>query len=440
MSRSRTAVLIICSTSLFVVGLDVSIVNVALPSIGRDLATSVSGLQWTIDAYTLSFAGLLMFAGSTADRVGRKRVFLVGLVVFTGASVLCSVAPSLGTFVAFRALQGVGASMLSPVALSIVANTFTEARERAQAIGIWAAVFGVSTALGPVVGGLLVDGLGWRSIFWLNLPVGAAAVGLTLRFVPESRAAEPRRADPVGQALVVSTLVALVFGLIESSEVALVLGAAALAGFVLWERRRDEPLLDLGFFRSASFSGSATIAVAAFAALGGFLFLNTLYLQDARGLSPLHAGLYTLPMAAMAAALPPICGRIVGARGARLPLVVAGTGMTAGCVLRTSVDATTPLWQLFGAYVAFGIGFGFVNAPITNAAVSELPRSEAGLAGAVVSTARQVGQALGVAVVGALAAGSGWLVLAGCGAIVLVLGLAVTTRRPAPVAARSLAG
>jgi EmrB/QacA subfamily drug resistance transporter len=440
MSRSRTAVLLICSTSLFVVGLDVSIVNVALPSIGRDLATSVSGLQWTIDAYTLSFAGLLMFAGSTADRVGRKRIFLLGLVVFTGASVLCSVAPSLGTFVAFRALQGVGASMLSPVALSIVTNTFTEARERAQAIGVWAAVFGVSTALGPVVGGLLVDGLGWRSIFWLNLPVGAAAVVLTLRFVPESRAAEPRRADPVGQALVVSTLVALVFGLIESSEVALVLGAAALAGFVLWERRRDEPLLDLRFFRSASFSGSATIAVAAFAALGGFLFLNTLYLQDARGLSPLHAGLYTLPMAAMAAALPPICGRIVGARGARLPLVVAGTGMTAGCVLLASVDATTPLWQLFGAYVAFGIGFGFVNAPITNAAVSELPRSAAGLAGAVVSTARQVGQALGVAVVGALAADGGWLVLAGCGAIVLVLGLAVTTRRPAPVAARSLAG
>jgi len=440
MSRSRTAVLIICSTSLFVVGLDVSIVNVALPSIGRDLATSVSGLQWTIDAYTLSFAGLLMFAGSTADRVGRKRVFLVGLVVFTGASVLCSVAPSLGTFVAFRALQGVGASMLSPVALSIVTNTFTEARERAQAIGIWAAVFGVSTALGPVVGGLLVDGLGWRSIFWLNLPVGAAAVGLTLRFVPESRAAEPRRADPVGQALVVVTLVAVISGLIESNEVALVIGAAALAGFVLWERRRGEPLLDLRLFRSASFSGSTAIAVAAFATLGGFLFLNTLYLQDERGLSPLRAGLYTLPMAAMAAALPPVCGRIVGARGARLPLAVAGAGMTAGCALLAAVDEATPLWQLFGAYVAVGIGFGFVNAPITNAAVSELPRSEAGLAGAVVSTARQVGQALGVAVVGALAAGSGWLVLAGCGAIVLVLGLASTTRRPAPAAAASLAG
>lgn len=440
MSRSRTAVLLICSTSLFVVGLDVSIVNVALPSIGRDLATSVSGLQWTIDAYTLSFAGLLLFAGSTADRVGRKRVFLLGLVVFTGASVLCSVAPSLGTFVAFRALQGVGASMLSPVALSIVTNTFTEARERAQAIGVWAAVFGVSTALGPVVGGLLVDGLGWRSIFWFNLPVGAAAVVLTLRYVPESRAAAPRRADPVGQALVVATLVALIFGLIESSEAALVLAAAALAGLVLWERRRDEPLLDLRLFRSPAFSGSATIAVAAFAALGGFLFLNTLYLQDERGLSPLRAGLYTLPMAAMAAVFPPICGRIVGARGARLPLAVAGTGMTAGCAVLASVDAAAPLWQVFGAYVAFGIGFGFVNAPVTNAAVSELPRSDAGLAGAVVSTARQLGQALGVAVVGALAAGAGWLVLAGCGAIVLVLGLAITSRRAAPAPAGSLAG
>lgn len=438
--------------SLLIVGLDVTIVNVALPSVGKDLHASVSGLQWAVDAYTLVLASLLMLAGATADRFGRRRVFLIGLTVFAASSLLCSVAPTIGALVVFRMIQGIGASMLSPVALSIVTNTFTDARERAQAIGVWAAVFGISTALGPVVGGVLVDSLGWRSIFWINLPVGLLAILLTVKFVPESRAPDPRRPDPIGQILVIALLAALTFAIIEAPQrgwgsllivSAFVLSGLALLGLLTWERRRREPLIDLRFFGSVPFAGAGVIAVGAFAAMGGFLFLNTLYLQDVRGLSPLRAGLDTLPMAAMAMVLPPISGRIVGTRGARIPLLIAGVGLTAGCAMLTQVSATTPFWWLFSAYAVFGAGFGFVNAPITNAAVSGMPRAQAGVAGAITAASRQVGQTLGVAVVGALVTASavagargagfavashaGWWVLTGCGATVFVLSLVVTS-------------
>jgi EmrB/QacA subfamily drug resistance transporter len=449
--RRRVGVLLICSMSLLIVGLDVTIVNVALPSIGRDFGASVSGLQWTVDAYTLVLASLLMLSGSTADRLGRKRTFVAGLVVFSLGSLLCSLAPSLTLLVIFRMVQAVGGSMLNPVAMSIITNTFTDPRERAQAVGVWAAVIGVSMALGPVIGGLLVGSVGWRSIFWINLPVGLVAIVLTLRFIPESRAPKARRVDWGGQALVVVFLASLTFGIIEAPDrgwsSALILGAftlaaVALIGLVVWEGRRHEPLIDLRFFRSVPFSGAAVIAVAAFASLGGFLFLNTLYLQDVRGLSPLKAGLCTLPMAAMTMVLPPVSGRLVGTRGARIPLLIAGLALTTSCVMLSRIGSTTSFTWLFASYVVFGIGFGFVNAPITNAAVSGMPRAQAGVASAIASTSRQIGATLGVAVVGALlaaslgAAGSpdaavashvGWWVLAGCGVVVLVLGRVATT-------------
>src|SRR5580700_10629278 len=192
-SRRRMLILAICCMSLLIVGLDVTIVNVALPSIQRELHTSVSGLQWTIDAYTLVLASLLMLSGSTADRVGRRRTFQVGLAAFTLGSLLCSVAPGLGWLIAFRMVQAVGGSMLNPVAMSIITNTFIEPKARAKAIGVWGAVVGLSLALGPLVGGLLVETVGWRGIFWVNVPVGIAAIVLTARYVPESRAARARR-------------------------------------------------------------------------------------------------------------------------------------------------------------------------------------------------------------------------------------------------------
>ncbi len=301
--------------SLLIVGLDNTIVNVALPSIGRELHASVPGLQWTVDAYTLVLASLLMLSGSMADRLGRRRVFLVGLCVFTLGSLLCSLAPSLGWLIAFRMMQAVGGSMLNPVAMSIIRNVFTDARERAQAIGMWGATVGLSLALGPVVGGALVQSVGWRSIFWINIPVGVAAVALTARFVPESRAPRPRRLDPVGQLLVIVTLAALTYAIIEAPSagwsspqtVGLLLLAAIAVGMLLrYEHTRREPLLELRFFRSVPFSSASAIAVCAFAALGGFLFLNTLYLQEVRHYSALTAGLYTLPIAAMTLVFAPL--------------------------------------------------------------------------------------------------------------------------------------
>ena len=449
--RRRVGILLICSMSLLIVGLDVTIVNVALPSIGRDFHAPLSGLQWTVDAYTLVLASLLMLSGSTADRFGRRRTFVVGLLTFAGGSLLCSLAPSLTMLVVFRMVQAVGGSMLNPVAMSIITNTFTVPRERAQAVGVWAAVVGVSMALGPVVGGVLVSSVGWRSIFWINLPIGLTAAVLALRFIPESRAPVARKVDIPGQVLVITLLSSLTYGIIEAPShgwsSSLIIGAFAvaavsLAAFLVREHRATEPLVDLRFFRSAPFASAAVVAVAAFAALGGFLFLNTLYLQDVRGLSPLQAGVDTLPMAVMTMLLPPVSGRIVGRRGARIPLAIAGVALTASCLMLVGLSVTTPYSWLFVAYAVFGVGFGFVNTPITSAAVSGMPRAQAGVAAAIASTSRQVGQTLGVAVAGSLVAASlqktdhvdfatasraGWWVLAGCGAVVFVLGLVATT-------------
>ena len=419
--------LLICCLSLFMVGLDLTVVNVALPAIGGDLHAGVSGLQWTVDAYTVVMASLLLFSGSLADRIGRQRTFVAGLAIFTAASVACGMAPDATALIAFRALQAVGASMLNPVAMSIIANTFTDPRERAQAVGVWGAVFGIAMALGPVVGGTVVAAVGWRAIFWVNLPVGLAAIALTLKFVPESRAPRPRRFDPVGQALVMVLLAGLTYAIIERSAIALVAAGTALAVLLRYEPKRREPLLELRFFRSVPFASAVGIAVAGFATFGGFLFLNTLYLQQVRGLSPVQAGLATVPLAVMTVIASPLSGRIVGRRGPRVPLLIAGVCMTAATALLTGIGPNTDAAQLIVAYVVFGTGLGFVNAPVTNAAVSGMPREQAGVAAAIATTSRQVGQTLGVAVVGATAAA--WWVLVGCGAVVLALGIVATSAR-----------
>ncbi|MCG0286176.1 MFS transporter [Streptomyces sp. PSAA01] len=462
--RRRMLVLAICCMSLLLVSLDNTVLNVALPSIRSDLHASVSGMQWTIDAYTLVLAALLMLSGSTADRVGRKRTFQTGLVIFTLGSGLCSLAPNLETLVIFRMVQAIGGSMLNPVAMSIITNVFTEPRERARAIGVWGGVVGISMAAGPIVGGVLVESVGWRSIFWINLPVGIAALLLTARYVPESRAPKPRRADPVGQLLVVAVLGTLTYAIIEAPDrgwdsplivTFAAIAAVGLLALIRYELRREEPLIDVRFFHSAPFSGATVVAVCAFAALGGYLFMNTLYLQDVRGLDALHAGLWMLPMAFMCFICAPLSGRLVGARGPRPSMLVAGVAITASGVMFAVFDVqTTDLGLLLG-YAMFGLGFGMVNAPITNTAVSGMPRSQAGVAAAVASTSRQVGQSLGVAVIGAvLAAGAAsaaagqmghaaspaaaaafvdaarpaWWIIAGCGAVILLLGVVTTGR------------
>jgi EmrB/QacA subfamily drug resistance transporter len=345
--------------------------------------------------------------------------------------------------------------------MSIITNTFTNPRERAQAVGIWGAVFGISLALGPIVGGTVVSTIGWRAIFYINIPIGLIAILLTSRFIPESKAPRPRRFDPVAQALVITLLATLTYGIIEAPShgwtspiivTALAASGAALLALVLYEPRRDEPLIDPRFFQSIPFTTSVITSVAVFAAFGGFLFLNTLYLQEVRDLSPIQAGLATLPMAVMTMVISPLSGRIVGRHGPRLPLIISGVGLAVGAAMLTGIGPSTPFAQLLAAYVVFGIGFGFVNAPITNAAVSGMPRAQAGVASAIATTSRQFGQTLGVAIVGAiitsgasasahagLAAAShpAWWTLTGCGVLVLLLGLLATTSQARASALRT---
>ncbi|WP_146244036.1 MFS transporter [Curtobacterium sp. MCBD17_013] len=446
-------ILTVCCLSLFIVSLDATVVNVALPSIGRELHSTISGLQWTIDAYTLVLASLLMLSGSTADRIGRRRTFQVGLVLFTVGSLLCSLAPSVGWLVVFRMVQAVGGSMMNPVAMSIITATFDDAKERARAVGVWGAVVGVSMGVGPLVGGALTDTIGWRAIFWINVPIGIAAVVLTFAFVPESRAARPRRFDAPGQALVVVLLAALVGGLIEGprlgwgSVAAISLFAAAALALVLIvvvERRRREPLVDVRFFRSIPFSTAVLTAVGAFGANGAFLFLNALYLQEVRHMSPFEAGLWTLPAAVATMVVSPFSGRLVASVGTRIPLVLAGVGIGSGAAVLTTIGADTPMWMLVVAFALFGFGFGMVNAPITNTAVSGMPRAQAGSAAGVASTSRQTGVSLGVALAGTVTGASGaaavhasfavathamWWIVVGIAVGVVVIGFVSTTAR-----------
>ena len=454
----------ICCLSLLVVGMDVTIVNVALPSIQRDLHATISGLQWVLDAYTLVVASLLMLAGSTADRVGRRRVFQLGMAVFTLGSLLCSLAPGIRSLIAFRALQGLGASMLNPVALSIIANTIHEPKARAQAFGVWGAVAGLSLALGPVVGGALTHSVGWRSIFWINLPIGALAMGLAARFVPESKAERARPVDPVGQGLVFTALASLTYAVIEGRHAGwgsglivglFIVAVLAVVALIIYEPRRVDPLLDLRFFRSVPFCSATVIAVCAFATFAAFLFLNTLYLQQERGLNAFRTGICTLPLAVMTMLCAPISGRLVGTYGTRPSLLMAGLGLGFSALLLTHLAVDTPLPWLLGTYLLIGLGFGMVNAPITNTAVSGMPKAQAGVAAAVASTSRQVGASLGVALAGtivgagrahgdsfALATHPVWWLMVGCGGIVGVLGWVsntawaqATTRRVASLLA-----
>jgi len=407
----RRTILVICSLSLFMVSLDGTIVNVGLPSIQRGFHADVSGLQWVVDSYILVIASLLILSGSTGDRIGRRKMFQLGLVIFSAGSLLCSLAPNLGLLIVFRMLQAVGGSMLSPNSLSIVSNTFTDAKERAVAIGIWGATFGVSAASGPILGGLLVQSIGWRSIFWVNVPIGTAAWLLARRYLPESRAERPRTVDIPGQVLVIAFLASTTYAIIEaprhgwaSVEILslFAFAALALASFLAVERRVACPLIDLRFFRSPPFAGAAGIATLTFLTFSGFLFLNTLNLQEARGYSPLMAGVLTLPATSVVALVSPIAGRLVARSGPRIPLAVAGVFLVSGSLVFSRMTQTTGYPVLALGYVCVGLGFGFVNPPITNTALAGMPRAQSGTASAITACSRQFGSVLGVAIVGSL--------------------------------------
>ncbi|WP_090803179.1 MFS transporter [Asanoa ishikariensis] len=446
-------VLAICCCSIFIVGLDTSALNVALPSIQQDFNASIQGAQWTLASYMLVLASFLIVSASIGDRIGRRRVFQVGLAVFALGSLLCALAPNLGWLIAFRILQGLGGSMLNPVALSIITNTFTERRARAKAIGFWGATVGVSVAAGPILGGVLVQAFSWRAIFLINVPIAITAFILAGRYIRESMAAKHRRLDLFAQVLLVLLVGSLTYGIIElpmrgmsPSILGFFLGAiGSFVVLVWWEMRRREPLIDLRFFRSPPFSGATAIALLAYTAQGGFLLLNTFYLQDVLAFSPVEAGLAILPMAALLAVFSPVSGRVVARYGPRPSLVIGGLSVLVAGVITVIPHSDPHYFRLFFMYCLIGFGLGWTNAAITNTAVAGMPNRQAGVAAGIASTMRQLGQTLGVAIIGSIIAGQvvevaqtpafmrayhiSWAVIGAIGLANLVIGLISTSTR-----------
>ncbi|SHE26362.1 MFS transporter [Actinomyces glycerinitolerans] len=439
-ARRRTWILITCCMSLFISTMNASVVNVALPALRRDLGASTAALQWTVDAFTLVVAAFLLMAGTTADRVGRRRTFALGLFTFALGSALSAMSPNVELLIAARCVQALGASMLNPVALSIITTTFTEPHARARAIGAWGAVVGVSLGVGPLVGGLLVDAFSWHAVFWMNVPVALAVLAMTVVFVPESRSAVPRRFDLPGQVLLVVLLTAVVAVLIEAPErglgAPLTVGLGAAALFVVVERRVSQPVLNPRFFHSVPFTSSVITALALFAVQGGFMFIMSVYLQETRGFSPLQAGAALIPLALCQAVAAPVSGRLVSARGTRPPLVLGGLILAAaGCVLAVIPD-DVGMPPLAGLFALIGLSLGLVNPPITTTAVAGMPLSQAGAASGVAASSRQVGIALGVALAGLVSGNGGltlvsarpiWVAMALAGALITALGLLAAT-------------
>jgi EmrB/QacA subfamily drug resistance transporter len=396
--------------------LDATVVNVAAPRIGQDLGTDVAGLQWTLNGYLVALASLILLGGSLGDRLGRRRIFRVGVAWFTGASLLCALAPSVEILIAARVLQGVGGALVTPGSLAIIEATFRE-RDRARTIGWWSALAGLATAAGPVVGGYLVDALSWRWIFLINLPAGAFVVAFAGR-VPETRDPQATgRLDLPGAALATVGLAALTYVLIEAPLrglgstvilVALAAAVACLAAFVAVERRAEQPMLPLDIFASTQFTVANLVTLVVYAALGGGLFLLTVFLQGALGYPPLAAGAATLPIDALMLGLSSRMGQLAQRIGPRIPLTAGPLLMAAGTLLLTTVEpGDSYLTGVLPAVAVFGLGLVFVVAPITATMLAAVDERHAGLASGVNNAVSRVAQLLAVAVLPVVAGLSG---------------------------------
>jgi len=409
----KLATLAVTCIGFFMVLLDASIVNVALPTIQSDLHASLSGLQWVVDAYTLPFAVLLLTAGTLGDRYGRKRVFLVGLVGFTLGSALCGFAPSLDWLIAGRVLQGAGGAALSPGSLSLLAAAFSDNRERTQAIGIWSGISGLALAAGPLIGGLLIQVSSWPAIFFVNLPIGIVAFLLGWRILAESRNPLARRLDLPGQALAIGGLAALTYALIEGQSdgwaspliLALLAGAAVfLVAFLLVEARTGEPLLPLQLFKSAIFSTANAAAVLVGFALLGTVFFVSQYFQSVQGYSALGSGLRTLPTTMGTFLAAPLAGQLAARLGPRIPIASGALLSGVALLLLTRLEPTTSYASIWWILGMFGIGIGLTLSPLTAAVLSSTPPNRAGLGSSMISTSRQIGSVFAVALLGALVA------------------------------------
>lgn len=397
--------------ALFMVMLDSTVVNLALATMQRKLGASISGLQWIVDAYVLFLASLLLTGGTLGDMFGRRKAFVGGLALFTLSSMLCALSPSLNWLIAARCLQGAGAAIMMPTTLSILTATFPDPRERAQAIGMWAGVSGLALAIGPLIGGAMVDSLGWQSIFWINVPVGVTAVVLALLFVPESAQREGRGLDLPGQALAIVGLAALTYAFIEANTYGwtstrivslFVTAAVTLSAFIAVELRSRTPMLQLSFFRNRTFSGANVVGLIVSFGFFGIVFFLSLFFQEIQGYSPLEAGLLSLPLTLAVVVSAVLSGRVVGRWGARLPITFGLLLTGFGLLSLTTVQATTPYSHIWFLLIPIGFGNGMVMSPMTTAIMSTVPTSRAGMASATSNTMRQVGSVFGIAVLGSI--------------------------------------
>jgi EmrB/QacA subfamily drug resistance transporter len=391
-------------------------VNTALPSIERDLDASFTDLQWVVDAYSLALAAFVLTAGSLADRLGRRRLFVAGLATFSLASLLCGLAPDATFLNLARAVQGVGASGMFAVSLALIAQEFQSGRERGSAFGIFGATIGAAVAVGPLVGGALTDGLGWEWIFFVNVPIGAGAIFVALTRVRESLNPHATRIDWPGLVTFSAGLLQLVFALVRGNEegwgstliVSLLVGAALLLGaFVLIERRVSEPMLPLGLFKARSFTGVQIAAFALSASMFAMFLYLTLYLQNYLGLSPLAAGLRFLPATVLSFFVAALTGQLLSRVPARAMLGVGLTGIGIGLLLMSGIDAGDDWITLLPGFLVMGASVGLLNPVIADVAVSVVPRERSGMASGINQTFRQVGVAVGIAAWGALFLGRG---------------------------------
>jgi EmrB/QacA subfamily drug resistance transporter len=400
-------------TSLVLITVDTTILNVALPTLGRTVADSTDELQWVVDAYTVVFAGLLLTCGSLGDRFGRRRALAAGLVVFGVGCLASALVTTAGWLIAMRGVTGIGAALIFPATLSIITNAFTDPVERQRAIAVWAGTAGIGIALGPLAGGVLLEHFYWGSIFLVNLPVIALALAGLWLVVPESRDPEHRRLDPVGAALSVAGLGTLVYGVIRGGSegwldgvtlATLAAGAAVIAVFVVHEVRTPSPLLDMRVFRNRRFTGASAAVAAIYFCLFGTIFLVTQHLQVLLGYGTLAAGVRTVPFAVTLLIVANLTPRIVARVGPRWPIVAGSVVVAVSQIPRIASTPDTGYDLIFAGQTLFALGMGLLIAPATASIMGSLPPGRAGVGSAMNDTARQVGGALGVAVMGSLAA------------------------------------
>ncbi len=408
--------LLAVSVATFMLLLDITVVNTALPSIQKDLSASFTDLQWVIDAYTLTLAAVVLTAGSIADRIGRRAIFAGGLVIFSLASLTAGLASDATVLNISRAVQGIGGAAMFAVSLALVAQEFAAGRERAIAMGVYGAVIGAAVAVGPLVGGIVTDALGWRWVFFLNVPIGIAALAVTFARLRESRDPNATRVDWLGLVTFSSALFLLVLGLLRGNDdgwgsatiVSMFAGSAVMLGaFAAVERRVAEPMLPLGLFRSRAFTGVQLAAFAVSASLFALFLYLTLYLQNYLGYSPLQAGLRYLPITLVPFLVAPLAVALMGRLQARVLMAISLVAVGVGLLLMSGLTASSGWTALLPGFLVAGVGIGLLNPVIADVALSVVPTERSGMAAGINDTFRQVGVAVGVAVWGALFLGRG---------------------------------